>query len=58
MSFLGLEGYHAFITGAAGGIGSEAVREFLSKYVEEGNPITLPQTSPADPANQQTKAAK
>ena len=29
-SFLALEGYHVFITGAAGGIGSEAVREFLS----------------------------
>ncbi|CZS96359.1 related to polysaccharide deacetylase family protein [Rhynchosporium graminicola] len=29
MSFLGLEGLHVFITGAAGGIGSQAVREFL-----------------------------
>lgn len=29
MSFLGLEGYHVFITGAAGGIGLEAVKEFL-----------------------------
>lgn len=28
-SFLGLEGLHVFITGAAGGIGKEAVREFL-----------------------------
>jgi NAD(P)-dependent dehydrogenase (short-subunit alcohol dehydrogenase family) len=29
MSFLGIEGYHVFITGAAGGIGQEAVKEFL-----------------------------
>jgi len=28
-SFLGLEGLHVFITGAAGAIGGEAVREFL-----------------------------
>jgi NAD(P)-dependent dehydrogenase (short-subunit alcohol dehydrogenase family) len=31
MSFLGLEGLHVFVTGAAGGIGSAAVDEFLSK---------------------------
>ena len=30
MSFLGLEGLHVFITGAAGGIGTQAVTEFLS----------------------------
>ena len=29
MSFLGLEGLHVFITGAAGGIGGQAVKEFL-----------------------------
>ena len=29
MSFLGLEGLHVFITGAAGGIGGQAVQEFL-----------------------------
>ena len=29
MTFLGLEGYHVFITGAAGGIGSQAAKEFL-----------------------------
>jgi NAD(P)-dependent dehydrogenase (short-subunit alcohol dehydrogenase family) len=29
MSFLGIEGYHVFVTGAAGGIGQEAVKEFL-----------------------------
>jgi NAD(P)-dependent dehydrogenase (short-subunit alcohol dehydrogenase family) len=29
-SFLGLEGLHVFITGAAGGIGGAAVKEFLS----------------------------
>lgn len=28
-SFLGLKGYHVFVTGAAGGIGSQAVKEFL-----------------------------
>lgn len=31
-SFLGLEGLHVFITGANGGIGREASREFLRKY--------------------------
>ncbi|TVY45032.1 Peptidoglycan deacetylase [Lachnellula subtilissima] len=31
MSFLGLEGLHVFCTGAAGGIGSQAVREFLDQ---------------------------
>ena len=33
MSFLALEGLHVFITGAAGGIGSQAVQEFLGMYV-------------------------
>ncbi|KAL9041904.1 MAG: hypothetical protein Q9214_003950 [Letrouitia sp. 1 TL-2023] len=33
MSFLGLENLHVFITGASGGIGSEAVKEFVSKCV-------------------------
>ena len=32
MSFLGLEGLHVFVTGAAGGIGSQAVTVFLSVY--------------------------
>ena len=32
MSFLGLEGYHVFITGAAGGIGGQAVKEFLGMF--------------------------
>lgn len=32
MSFLGLEGLHVFITGAAGGIGGQAVKEFLGRY--------------------------
>ena len=32
MSFLGLEGLHVFITGSAGGIGSQAVTEFLSTF--------------------------
>ena len=31
MSFLGLERLHCFITGAAGGIGEQAVTEFLSE---------------------------
>ncbi|KAJ5166807.1 Peptidoglycan deacetylase [Penicillium canariense] len=31
MAFLGIEGYHVFITGAAGGIGQEAVKEFLGQ---------------------------
>jgi NAD(P)-dependent dehydrogenase (short-subunit alcohol dehydrogenase family) len=34
MSFLGLEGYHVFVTGAAGGIGSQAVKEFLGEFSE------------------------
>lgn len=34
MSFLGLEGLHVFVTGAAGGIGREVVREFLSMFAE------------------------
>ncbi len=33
MSFLGLEGLHIFVTGAAGGIGGQAVQEFLGMYV-------------------------
>jgi FlaA1/EpsC-like NDP-sugar epimerase len=31
MSFLKLEGLHVFVTGAAGGIGSAIVDEFLGK---------------------------
>ena len=31
MSFLGLEGYHVFVTGAAGGIGAQAVNTFLGQ---------------------------
>jgi NAD(P)-dependent dehydrogenase (short-subunit alcohol dehydrogenase family) len=31
MSFLELEGLHVFVTGAAGGIGSAIVEEFLGK---------------------------
>ncbi|KAH0539041.1 hypothetical protein FGG08_004387 [Glutinoglossum americanum] len=31
MSFLRLEGYHVFVTGASGGIGSQAVKEFLAQ---------------------------
>ena len=32
MSFLGLEGLHVFITGAAGGIGGAAAKEFLGIF--------------------------
>jgi nucleoside-diphosphate-sugar epimerase len=32
MSFLELEGLHVFVTGAAGGIGSAIVGEFLGRY--------------------------
>jgi hypothetical protein len=32
MSFLELEGLHVFVTGAAGGIGSAVVDEFLGRY--------------------------
>lgn len=31
-SYLGLEGYHAFVTGACGGIGAAVVGELLGKY--------------------------
>ncbi|KAJ5491194.1 Peptidoglycan deacetylase [Penicillium diatomitis] len=31
MSFLAIEGYHVLVTGAAGGIGQEAVKEFLGQ---------------------------
>ncbi|EPS25713.1 putative peptidoglycan N-acetylglucosamine deacetylase [Penicillium oxalicum 114-2] len=31
MSFLAIEGYHVLITGAAGGIGQEALKEFLDQ---------------------------
>jgi hypothetical protein len=31
-AFLGLEGLHVFITGAASGIGRQAVREFLGTF--------------------------
>jgi len=30
-SYLGIEGCHAFVTGAAGGIGSAIVKELLGK---------------------------
>jgi hypothetical protein len=33
MSFFGLEGYHVFITRAAGGIGAHAVKEFIGTMV-------------------------
>jgi hypothetical protein len=31
MDFLGIQGYHVLITGAAGAIGQETVKEFLGK---------------------------
>lgn len=34
MSFLELEGLHVFVTGAAGGIGSAIVEEFLGRYCD------------------------
>lgn len=47
-SFLGLEGLHVFITGAAGGIGRCAVREFL----DQGCKVTaLDRRSPSLPEN-------
>jgi NADP-dependent 3-hydroxy acid dehydrogenase YdfG len=35
MSFLQLEGLHVFVTGAAGGIGSAIVTEFLGNQLPE-----------------------
>jgi NAD(P)-dependent dehydrogenase (short-subunit alcohol dehydrogenase family) len=36
MAFLGLEGLHVFVTGAAGGIGSAVVEEFLGMWYLSG----------------------
>lgn len=33
-SFLGIEGYHAFVTGAAGGVGVAVVRELLGRTMQ------------------------
>ena len=50
MSFLGIEGLHVFVTGAAGGIGSQTVREFLNQdckvTAHDLRPITSIPTSP------------
>jgi NAD(P)-dependent dehydrogenase (short-subunit alcohol dehydrogenase family) len=32
MSYLGIEGYHAFVTGARGGIGAAIVKELLGMF--------------------------
>lgn len=32
-SFLGIEAFHAFVTGAAGGVGSAVVRELLGRNI-------------------------
>lgn len=49
MSFLGLEGHHVFVTGAAGGIGSEAVREFLCESSYDTISILAITSSPLVP---------
>ncbi|KAH6713935.1 polysaccharide deacetylase family protein-like protein [Leptodontidium sp. MPI-SDFR-AT-0119] len=50
MSFLALEGLHVFITGAAGGIGGQAVKEFLGQgckvTAHDLKPITNQASSP------------
>ncbi|KAG4429086.1 hypothetical protein IFR05_015433 [Cadophora sp. M221] len=50
MSFLALEGLHVFITGAAGGIGGQAVKEFLGQgckiTAHDLKPITNQVSSP------------
>ncbi|KAH6679562.1 polysaccharide deacetylase family protein-like protein [Halenospora varia] len=50
MSFLALEGLHVFVTGAAGGIGSQAVKEFLEQgckvTAHDLRPITALSPSP------------
>ncbi|GAB7342198.1 hypothetical protein MBLNU457_g0447t2 [Dothideomycetes sp. NU457] len=47
-SFLGIEGLHAFVTGAAGGIGSAIVKELLANgcrvTAHDLRPVQLPQT--------------
>lgn len=40
-SYLGLEGYHAFVTGACGGIGSAIVTELLGIYAQIEDSETL-----------------
>lgn len=35
MSYLAIEGYHAFVTGAAGGIGSAIVKELLGEDTKQ-----------------------
>lgn len=45
MSFLAIEGYHVLITGAAGGIGQEALKEFLGRQLTP-RAAALKQTRP------------
>ncbi|PYH96668.1 polysaccharide deacetylase family protein [Aspergillus ellipticus CBS 707.79] len=51
-SFLGLEGLHVFITGAAGGIGRRAVQEFLDQGCKvtalDLQPLDIPETALGD----------
>jgi NAD(P)-dependent dehydrogenase (short-subunit alcohol dehydrogenase family) len=41
MSFLGPERYHVFVTGAAGGIGSQVVKEFLGTSFTRAYTLTF-----------------
>lgn len=51
MSFLGLEGLHVFITGAAGGIGGQAVKSFLGMCCTESAFSVLGPDSSSDGFN-------
>jgi hypothetical protein len=42
MSFLELKGLHVFVTGAAGGIGSAIVEEFLGRWQSPSLQLRLP----------------
>jgi hypothetical protein len=54
MSFLKLEGLHVFVTGAAGGIGSAIVEEFLGRRAI----VMVHAPHPASLTSKQHKAAK
>ncbi|ORY12262.1 polysaccharide deacetylase family protein-like protein [Clohesyomyces aquaticus] len=51
MSFLGLEGLHIFVTGAAGGIGSAIVQEFLTQNCKVSAHDLKPNTVLSDSPN-------
>ncbi|KAF2461679.1 polysaccharide deacetylase [Lineolata rhizophorae] len=51
MSFLGIEGLHVFVTGAAGGIGHAIVEEFLAQGCKVSGHDLRPPTAPSTDLN-------